>query len=267
MPESARGDEVPTVWARATRARRGQSGPALTREQIVRAAVELLDAEGPDGLSMRRLGARLGAGATSLYWHVANKNELLELVFDEVMGEVATAPPSGDWRADLLAFAHEMRSLMFRHPWVVALFGTSPNVGPHGLALANAAAEVLTAGGFAPSEVDNAISLVMDYVIGSVATELAWILRVRRDVVDVERWTAALQDYLREALKPYPSLWEFWRAGLEMEDERRREDRYVFGINRVMDGLEVYVAQRGAKEREVGERQGESQAESDRRGG
>ncbi|WP_191892451.1 TetR/AcrR family transcriptional regulator C-terminal domain-containing protein, partial [Streptomyces griseoaurantiacus] len=192
MPERARGnvrgDEVPTVWARG-RARRGQ-GPTLSREQIVRAAVELLDAEGADGLSMRRLGAKLGAGATSLYWHVANKDELLELAFDEVMGEVPLVEPSGDWRADLLGFADGMRAMMFRHPWVVALFGTSPNVGPHGLRQSDAAARILVAGGFAVEDVDNAISVVMDYVIGSAATELAWILRVRREGVDVERWTA-----------------------------------------------------------------------------
>src|ERR687893_1971585 len=86
-----------SVWTRPRRARGGQ--PALSREQIVRAAIEILDAEGAAGLSMRRLGTRLGSGATSLYWHVAHKDELLELAVDEVLGEVYV-PEAGDtpWR-------------------------------------------------------------------------------------------------------------------------------------------------------------------------
>jgi len=70
-----------SVWAReAARRREVRGNPSgLSREQIVREAVALLDAEGADALSMRRLAARLGSGATSLYWYVANKDELLEL--------------------------------------------------------------------------------------------------------------------------------------------------------------------------------------------
>ena len=82
MPET----RLDSVWLRPTRERTGQ--PSLSREQIVRAAIELLDAEGAAGLSMRRLGTKLGSGATSLYWHVANKDELLELAVDEVLGEI-----------------------------------------------------------------------------------------------------------------------------------------------------------------------------------
>src|SRR5690348_10986222 len=68
---------ITSVW---TREKRPSKSPTLSRAQIVRAAMEILDTEGMDALSMRRLGSRLGAGATSIYWHVAHKDELLELV-------------------------------------------------------------------------------------------------------------------------------------------------------------------------------------------
>src|SRR4051812_16996021 len=102
---------VDSVFLRPPRARTGQ--PALSREQIVKAAIELLDAQGPAGLSMRRLGTHLGAGATSMYWHVANKDELLELVMDEVLGEVYV-PEAGDttWRVALTIWADGMRAML-----------------------------------------------------------------------------------------------------------------------------------------------------------
>ena len=73
-----------SIWAR-----RRTAPPAretLSTAQIVRTAIHLLDTEGVAGLSMRKLGARLDAGATSLYWHVQTKDDLLELVIDAVFG-------------------------------------------------------------------------------------------------------------------------------------------------------------------------------------
>lgn len=89
---------IPSVWARP-RARRAQ--PALSRERIVAEAVRLLDEEGMEALSMRGLAVRLGTAATSLYRHVANKDELIELVVDELYGELEVPDPVGatGWRA------------------------------------------------------------------------------------------------------------------------------------------------------------------------
>lgn len=82
---------IPSVWARRTRE---ADQPALSRAAIVREAVVMLDADGVEALSMRKLGARLNAGATSLYRHVATKDELMELAVDEVFGEIAVPPPT-----------------------------------------------------------------------------------------------------------------------------------------------------------------------------
>src|SRR5690349_20267833 len=98
-------DAALSIWTRPRRT--GRASTALSREQIVAEAVALLDEEGISALSMRKLGARLGSGATSIYWHVPSKDDLVELVLDEVYGEVAVPeiPASGDptapeaWRA------------------------------------------------------------------------------------------------------------------------------------------------------------------------
>jgi AcrR family transcriptional regulator len=136
-----------SVWTRPPRSRGAQ--PTLSREQIVRAAIELLDEKGLDGLSMRRLGSRLAAGATSAYWYVATKDELLELALDEVMGEI-DVPEVGttDWRTAAAALAHGLRSMILRHPWVTGLFGVRPAMGPNAMRMSDRVVGVLTAAGF-----------------------------------------------------------------------------------------------------------------------
>src|SRR5690349_21642706 len=133
-----------SVWLRpSTRKRAGQ--PTLDRDQIVRAALAMLDEEGLPGLSMRRLGTRLGAGATSLYWHVANKDDLLELVVDEVLGEIYVPEP-GDthWRMALSVMANGMRTAFLRHPWVLSLLGTKPTLGPNAMRMGERSVALLT---------------------------------------------------------------------------------------------------------------------------
>src|SRR5215813_9588524 len=99
-----------SIWVRPPKRRSG--APTLSRDQIVRASVELLDAEGLAGFSMRRPGAKLGAGATSLYWHVTNKNGLLELAVDAVMGEIEIPDPDEvGWRTALRGYAEGLRSM------------------------------------------------------------------------------------------------------------------------------------------------------------
>ena len=78
----------------------------LSRDEIVRTAIAIADAEGPDAISMRRIARELSAGAMSLYWYVGSKEELLELMLDAIEAEIEVPEPSGDWRADLGAFAH-----------------------------------------------------------------------------------------------------------------------------------------------------------------
>src|SRR5438105_244966 len=72
----------------------------LTRGQIVNAAIDLLDADGLEGLNMRALGQRLGSAATAVYWHVGSKDNLIALAADEVWSEIARPDPAVvGWRA------------------------------------------------------------------------------------------------------------------------------------------------------------------------
>jgi hypothetical protein len=79
-------------WWRQPR-RRGRNRPPLSRDAIVDAALAILDADGVDALTIRRLGQELGTGSATLYWHIAGKDELCELVYDRIMGEIELPDP------------------------------------------------------------------------------------------------------------------------------------------------------------------------------
>jgi AcrR family transcriptional regulator len=117
-------------WNPAPR-RRPAKAP-LTREAIVDAAFRVLDREGAGGLSMRRVAEELGTGAASLYWHVANKDALIDLIIDRVAGEVPLPEPDPSrWQEQLREWLLEVRRVFSRHPGVAALtLGRIP-VGPN----------------------------------------------------------------------------------------------------------------------------------------
>ncbi len=104
----------------------------LTREAIIEAALRVLDQEGLNRVSMRRVAEELGTGAGSLYWHVGNKEELLELVVDRVSSELDLPQPEPSrWQEQLKDVAREMRHLMKRHRDVARIsLGRIP-VGPN----------------------------------------------------------------------------------------------------------------------------------------
>jgi len=114
-----------------SRQRRPAKAP-LTREAIVDAAIRVVDREGAAALSMRRVAEELGTGPASLYWHVANKDALINLVVDRVAGEADLPEPDPDrWQEQLRDWVLEVRRVFHRHPGVAALILGRVPVGPN----------------------------------------------------------------------------------------------------------------------------------------
>ena len=120
----------------------------ISREAIVTAAIQLLDAHGLAALSMRRLAEELGTGAASLYWHVANKDGLLDLVMDEVIGEGKVPDPDPEhWQEQVKQIARDQRAASLRHPWLVRVsIGRIP-MGPNALRYTERILAILRAAG------------------------------------------------------------------------------------------------------------------------
>ncbi|MEV4254174.1 TetR/AcrR family transcriptional regulator C-terminal domain-containing protein [Spirillospora sp. NPDC049652] len=245
---------IPSVWARPRPRRREQ--PALGRAQIVAAALELLDAEGIDALSMRKLGARLNAGATSMYTHVANKDELLELVVDEVYGEVE--PPAlpgtddpADWQAAMARCAHSLRAAFLRHPWAVSVLGETglAYLGPNVLRLMEALLTVLEEGGLELAAAEQAVHTLIAYVVGVSTSESATLRTLARSGRSQREWAERLLPAAAEATRAYPRLHKIYTARRDDAARVVRDDDFEVGLECVLQGIARRLAPREATER------------------
>jgi AcrR family transcriptional regulator len=232
-----------SVWLRpATRKRAGQ--PTLDRDQIVRAALALLDEEGLSGLSMRRLGTRLGAGATSLYWHVATKDDLLELAVDQVLAEVYVPEPGDtDWRMALSVMANGMRAAFLRHPWVIALLGTKPTLGPNAMRMGERSVALLVAAGFSGLEVSHVSSMIHAHALGSATTHAAVVAAIRRSGMPFEKMAEQMEPLLDKAAADSPHYNRWRKENVTIDaPEKMWDDAFAFGLERLLDGLESWLA-------------------------
>lgn len=230
-----------SVWIRQPAgSRRGQ--PALSLDQIVSAAIELLDGEGLGGLSMRRLGAKLDAGATSAYWYVRNKDELLELAVDKVMGEIDVPHPAEvGWRAAAGTCAREYRSAILRHPWMLGLLGVVPTIGPNAMRMSNRMIEALTAAGFTGPALAFASSALTSHAVGSATTAVAMYAASARAGKSPNELAAELEPYIHSLEADYRSYATWWHENKSLDVEKLQDEGFDFGLDRVLDGLEMWL--------------------------
>ncbi|MFI2710551.1 TetR/AcrR family transcriptional regulator [Micromonospora sp. NPDC018662] len=155
----------------------GAGAGALDRDRIVAALLRLLDADGVDRFSMRRLAADLNVTPMSLYWYVDNKDDLLELALDAVAGEIELPDPAAghDWRDDLRLLATAWRRVMVAHPWALRCYGEYLNIGPQSVRFARCARAVIARSPLPPTRWSTALSAVFQYVYGFTVMESRWI--------------------------------------------------------------------------------------------
>ncbi|HEX5825992.1 MAG TPA: TetR/AcrR family transcriptional regulator C-terminal domain-containing protein [Candidatus Limnocylindrales bacterium] len=144
--------------------------PKLDRARIVARALEVLDAEGVAAVSFRRLADDLGVTPMSLYWHVADKAELLELVGHAILDEIALPAPAGDWKDELRDVHRGMFDVFLRHPNATDILAGRARYGPAGLAAFERILEILLAAGFTPEAAFDAYQSLYLFTLGFVAT-------------------------------------------------------------------------------------------------
>ncbi|MEU3571030.1 TetR/AcrR family transcriptional regulator C-terminal domain-containing protein [Kitasatospora sp. NPDC036755] len=234
---------IPLPWNRPQR-RREQ--PALSREQIVAEAFALLDSDGIEALSMRKLAARLNAGATSLYTHVANKDELLALVVDHIFGTLPLPGAEGSedpkvWRAKVMESAESMRAVIIRHPWMVSVIGDVGMIylGPNWMRLSENLLAVMDAAGFEISEANDAMAAVMGYTIGTACVEASWVTALARSGQDEQEWMDRLLPTVVEATKAFPLLHRLYTTEVPEEVAVGRDSTFARGVNVILDGIEA----------------------------
>ena len=217
--------------------------PRLTRELVLSAALELVDAEGLDALTMRRLGQVLGRDPMSLYLYAENRAALLDGVSELVLNELAIFPADPDWKAQLRRIAHDLRLLALRHPNVIPLLVTRPLSTPLGLRplgtvrpLEQILALLIDAG-FAPVDALHVYRAYYGFLYGHILNEL------QEYIVDPEENEALLRLGLhRLPAKDFPRL----RALAPVLADYDGEAELDQGITILLSGLESQLSRASA---------------------
>lgn len=205
----------------------------LTRERILKAAVRLVDEQGLEALSMRRLGAELGVEAMSIYNHVADKDALVDGVLDTVLREVRLPSRNLAWEVQVRRIAHGVRNTARRHPNLAPLYGTRGLTSLEGFRPIERWYQLLREAGLEPQAALGGVLALTEFLVGNITTELA-AMQVTQH-----------RDTLRriELVPPdHPYLAELGRAFLAREPE---ED-FEAGLDLLLDGLHILVEEAGA---------------------
>jgi AcrR family transcriptional regulator len=207
----------------------------LSRERVLKAALELADGGGFHSLSMRKVAAKLRVEAMSLYNHVANKEDLIDGLVDIVFSEIEVPEPgSVDWRTAMRSRALSVRAALQRHRWAVGLMEGRMSPGPANIANHNAVIGCLREGGFEFRDAVHAYSVMDAYIYG-------FALQERGLPFDTPEETAKVMREQRQnvpSMDDYPYLVEtaaeLEKAGYDYDVE------FLFGLDLILDGIERF---------------------------
>ncbi|MFC4910611.1 TetR/AcrR family transcriptional regulator [Actinomadura gamaensis] len=230
-------DDRPPLWERLDRPAAAPR-QTLTLDRIGETAVRVADAEGLDAITMRRLATELGVAPMAPYRHIANKDELLEVMADRVYGELAVTERDG-WRETLREHALRTRALFHAHPWLTELPASVSPLSPNRLAAAERALAALDGLGLDADTMMAVHRSVVFYTTGATSSELAFERFMNRQNLDTPA-------HVRSALAPqmtylmgtgrYPTYRRYMHTATRKDDT---DWQFETGLDAVLDGIEA----------------------------
>ena len=213
-------------------AKQTQVREPLTRERVLRAALKLADEGGLGSLSMRKLGHELGVEAMAVYYHFADKDEVIDGVVDIVFAEIDVPVAGAPWKAAMRGRAISVRDALLRHRWAIGLMEARAHPGPANLRHHDAVIGNLRAAGFDSAMVAHAYSVLDGYIYGFALTKM----NLPFDSSDM------VEEMAQTMLEPfpfdqYPNLAAFvtehvMKPGYDFGDE------FEYGLDLILDGIE-----------------------------
>jgi AcrR family transcriptional regulator len=211
----------------------------LTRARILQAAVRVMDADGLEAVTMRRLGRELGVEAMSLYNHVPSKEDLLSGILETVLGQFELPQDDGDWLERLRDLAVAYRRLLLAHPNVLSLFAEHRHLDPDCLQPIELTLEALRGGGLSVEETTTAYHMLVGYVMGHATLEIAGVMSGDPDPEHAAQHEAFLHLLPRDR---FPRMAEM----LPYLAHCDREAEFEFGLDMLLAGLEAKLGHRPA---------------------
>ncbi|MGH3802071.1 MAG: TetR/AcrR family transcriptional regulator [Pseudonocardiaceae bacterium] len=166
QPSASRGRSDPTTRVGVDPSNASLRPSPLSRARIVRAALRLVDEKGLPALTMRALATELEVSPMALYNHVRDKDKLVDLMVDLMLGEVDTSAAEGDWLTQLRSVVRSYHQTLAAHPQLARIYSGRVRIGPHGMLLIERTIGLLLQGGFSPSEASDAFFALFTYTTG-----------------------------------------------------------------------------------------------------
>jgi AcrR family transcriptional regulator len=213
-------------------------GVRLSRDRVLKAAVELADREGIESLTMRRLGEHLGAGPMSLYYHVPNKHALLDGMVDFVFSEIEVPARAVDWKRAMRRRAISTRKVLRRHPWALGRMEATRSPGPSDLRLHDAVLRCLREAGFSVEMAVQAYSVQDAYIYGFALQERTIAFGTREEFArTAHKRVKEVETKVDDAAHLYPYLAEVV-GGYIAKRGYDADEAFEFGLDVILDGLE-----------------------------
>jgi AcrR family transcriptional regulator len=229
------------LWGPGERATRGPK-PALTRDRVVAAGIEIADRDGLTALTMRRVADEVGFTTMALYRYVPGKDELIDLMVDAAIGPPPPPPDEGlgDWASELKQWARADLEILRRHPWLLELIARAPQ-GPNWFAWFEWALRALSQTGLAPAEMLAVIALVDGHVRATAQVFLA-MARAEQATGTPGAWEAGFGAAMERVVGDarFPTLTSLAAAG-GFQPAAASDDHFEFGLERLLDGIATYI--------------------------
>jgi AcrR family transcriptional regulator len=222
------------VWTDTTESDGRQAREPLSRSRIVAAAIRLIDRNGVDELSMRTLAQELGTAATSLYRHVHNKGELLDMTVDALMAEVELPPDEMDWRTGMRTVALSFRAALRGHPKAAVLRGTRMAIGPNTLRMMDWICTRLLAAGFSEEDASAASVTLVNYTVGCVLGDVLPAQEIEAAGYTLDQFVALMHGRLAALpMDRYPTM----QRMLPMLLGHHHDQPFEYGLDALLDGF------------------------------
>ncbi|MEV5964773.1 TetR/AcrR family transcriptional regulator [Kribbella sp. NPDC051952] len=220
--------------------------PSLDVDDVVSAAIRLADEQGLAAASMGGVAKELGVGTMTLYTYVPSKEELLDLMVDEVLGERELPGPKeprpDDWREQVEIYSEQTRAMFRRHPWLCQVSTIRPPVGPGMLAAREYLLSAMLTLGLSPTETNTAALAITTYVDSAAGLEAESELIERATGQSNDAWWHERNELWEQYfdVERHPAMTTIWEAnGYQSTTREAAADSYRYGLDRILDGIEA----------------------------
>jgi len=216
---------------------RREERPRLSRERVLEAAMTVADEGGIDALTIRSLAQSLGVKPMSVYYYVANKDEILDGIVDLVFSQIELPRADGDWRDEIHRRAHSARRVLRAHPWAIGLMESRTTPGPATVRHHDAVIATLRGAGFSHALTAHAYALLDSYTYGFALQEVGLPFEGSDSVAEVaepimERFATGDYPHLTEMATDY-----YLQPGYDFGDE------FEWGLDLILEALTRSAAQ------------------------